>query len=370
MTTLAQYERARIALAEATTVTEVMALRDELDHIKLAARKIQNRELIADAMAFQVRIERRLGVLLAAAEEQGKLAPRGRPKAAKDEAEAAARPATLQELNVDRKLAVKARQLAALSEDDVEDLVEATRARVVAGRAKIIDGGAPINGAAAVMGSRAEPDDSLDYFPTPPWATRALMEVALPRIRGCDDVVRRSAWEPACGEGHIAEVLEEYFVEVTATDIHDYGYGQLGDFLDAAAPPAGSIDWIITNPPFRDKAEAFVLRAIALARIGVAMFLRLQWLETEGRYERIFEGYPPTMIAFFAERVPLIKGRWDPDGDTATAYIWLIWVKDRKPQAPFWIQPGQREALTKPDDIARFTTKPVTRRSQAEEAAA
>ena len=30
----------------------------------------------------------------------------------------------------------------------------------------------------AVMASRREPPDSLDFFPTPPWATRALLDAA------------------------------------------------------------------------------------------------------------------------------------------------------------------------------------------------
>jgi hypothetical protein len=169
------------------------------------------------------------------------------------------------------------------------------------------------------------------------------------------------AWEPACGEGHIAEVLAEYFAEVAASDIHDYGYGDaVTDFLHEGAVPPDA-DWIITNPPFGDKTEAFVLKAIRLARVGVAMFVRLQWLETVGRYEAIFRNAPPTMIAFFAERVPLCKGRWDPAGDTATAYIWLVWVKGAQPRAPFWIPPGCRDVLTRSDDIERFTARPVAK---------
>lgn len=222
------------------------------------------------------------------------------------------------------------------------------------------------NGARSIMGSRQEPDDSLDYFPTPPWATRALMEVVMPHtttVLPC----ARSAWEPACGEGHIAEVLKEYFGRVSATDIHDYGYGDIvSDFL-APPPPhnewVGTADWIITNPPFKEKAEQFVLQALKLARIGVAMFFRLQWLETNGRYERIFAPYPPSIIAQFAERVPLCKGEWKPDGDTATAYLWIIWRVNYPSEHTrfFWIPPGQREALTHPDDAARFTTHPVTK---------
>jgi hypothetical protein len=34
-----------------------------------------------------------------------------------------------------------------------------------------------------------------------------------------------SAWEPAAGEGHMAEVLMEYFQQVRASDVFDYGCG-------------------------------------------------------------------------------------------------------------------------------------------------
>jgi hypothetical protein len=212
------------------------------------------------------------------------------------------------------------------------------------------------NGARAIMGSRLEPADSLDYFPTPPWATRALCEHVLPRFINSRSA---TAWEPAAGEGHMAEPLREYFKEVYATDIHDYGYGDGGvNFLNPGLSDYVA-DFIITNPPFGDLTEAFVLRALKVARVGVAMFVRLQWLESVGRYETIFRDHPPSLIAFFAERVPLCKGRYDPEGSTATAYIWLVWRKGFQPSPPMWIPPGQCKALTLPDDAERFTQHPV-----------
>lgn len=212
-------------------------------------------------------------------------------------------------------------------------------------------------GARAIMGSRQEPDDSLDYFPTPPWATRALFERVLPAL-GNPHIC--SAWEPACGEGHIANVLLEYVPLVRATDIFDYGYGDaIMDFLDPSARMSPAPDFIITNPPFGDKAVAFVLNALERASVGVAMFFRLQWIPTKGRYESLFRDNPPTLVAFFTERVPIIKGEWDPTASTATDYIWLVWLHGATPQAPFWIPPGQREALTRPDDRERFTAHPV-----------
>jgi hypothetical protein len=221
------------------------------------------------------------------------------------------------------------------------------------------DDSAKPNGARALMASRQEPADSLDFFPTPPWATRALIERVLP-VLCIRDLARMDAWEPACGEGHMAEVLTEYFGRVIATDLHDYGYGEAPvDFLDGATKR--DADWCITNPPFDDKAIRFVLRALKLARVGVAMFVRLQWLETIERYEQVFRDHPPTLVAFFVERVNLCKGRWEPDGTTATAYCWLVWIHGEQPRPPLWIPPGCREHLTSVDDVARFTTHPVTR---------
>src|SRR6266700_3394730 len=171
-----------------------------------------------------------------------------------------------------------------------------------------------------------------------------------------------SRQEPACGEGHMAKTLSDYSDIVIATDIFDYAYGQAPlDFL-GELPPSMRADWIITNTPFRERAEQFALRALDLAQVGVAIFARLQWLETIGRYERLFRDQPPTLIAFFCERVNLCMGRWEPDGGTATAYIWLVWIKGAKPRAPFWIPPGCRESLTRTDDAERFTAHPVIKR--------
>ncbi len=228
------------------------------------------------------------------------------------------------------------------------------------------------NGARAVMASRKKVNDSREFFPTPPFATRALCEIVMRHIYYRNfpadwDVWK--AWEPACGEGHMAEVLKEYFCAVTASDIFDYGGNQAcrADFLDSTPNcfrPAA--DWIITNPPFVRSLE-FTRRALDLARIGVAMFVRTQWAtEGVGRYEYLWRDRPPTLMAFFSERVPLCKGKWDPDGGTATAYCWLVWVHGRDPMPPFWIPPGQRKLLSRPDDIARFASWSLPAQEAAE----
>ena len=129
----------------------------------------------------------------------------------------------------------------------------------------------------AVMAQRFEAKDSLDDFPTPPWATRALLEHVIPKA----NFAHLSVWEPACGEGHMAKVLREYFKQTDASDVFPYGYGDVSDFL--APQIVRDADWIITNPPFR-LAEAFALKALSLANIGVALLARTVLIESVGRY--------------------------------------------------------------------------------------
>lgn len=197
----------------------------------------------------------------------------------------------------------------------------------------------------AVMSQRVEAVDSLDDFPTPPWATRALIEHA---IGNKTELSNMTCLEPACGAGHMSKVLVEYFAAVHASDIFAYGHGEVRGFLER---PYGNneFDWIITNPPFR-LAEEFVLEALSVARVGVAILARTVFLESSGRYRAIFETTPPTKFAQFVERVPMVKGRLDKSASTATGYCWLIWDKRvvERPQLA-WIPPC-RKVLERAND--------------------
>jgi hypothetical protein len=353
MTSLVQYERARSALAEATRIDEIIPIIDEVEQVRRLGRQINDQQLVADATAFQMRAERRLGFVIKEAKKAGHFKD-GRPKNKNGSVyEEPFPPATLQDVGVSKKLSARAQKRSTIAEQAFEAMVTATRERIAAATA------VPVNGAQSIAPGRKEPSVSLDYSPTPPWATRALLERVFPAM-GLSTARLQTVLEPACGEGHMAEVLCEYFRHVDARDIHGYGYSdKIGDFLtDGYETDA---DWIITNPPFKDKAEQFALKAIELAKFGVAIFARLQWLETIGRYERLFRDNPPAQLAFFAERVNLCMGRWEPNGGTATAYMWIVWVKGRDPLPPFWIPPGCKESLTRVDDAERFTAHPVTK---------
>lgn len=196
----------------------------------------------------------------------------------------------------------------------------------------------------AVMAQRHEASDSPDDFPTPPWATRALIE----HVVGRETVRGLTCLEPACGRGYMTRPLAEYFGAVDAADAFQYGYAPVRDFLTYPYE-ARSHDWVITNPPFR-LAEEFVERALTVARNGVAILARTVFLESVGRYENIFSKNPPSIFAQFSERVPMVKGRLDPKASTATGYAWFVWRLDGdKPSSLVWVPPCRRDLERKGD---------------------
>lgn len=197
----------------------------------------------------------------------------------------------------------------------------------------------------AVMAQRTEPKDSPDDFPTPPWATRALIEHILEDKAGLKDM---SCLEPACGAGHMAKVLNEYFGEVRSADAFNYGYGDIRDFLTFPYE-TNAVDWVITNPPFR-LAEEFVMRALQVARSGVAILARTVFLESVGRYKGIFLTTPPSKFAQFVERVPMVKGRLDGKATTATGYAWLVWEKKIVTEPRLMWVPPCRKRLERAND--------------------
>lgn len=194
------------------------------------------------------------------------------------------------------------------------------------------------------MSQRVESVDSPDDFPTPPWATRALLE----HVIGTDGLDQLSCLEPACGAGHMAKVLDEYFKEVRCADAYDYGFAAIRDFLSYPYE-TNAVDWVITNPPFR-LAEEFVQRSFDVARRGVAMLVRTVFLESVGRYNRLFLNDPPSKFAQFVERVPMVRGRLDGKATTATGYAWLVWEHHARDHCRVvWIPPCRRK-LERPND--------------------
>ena len=155
-----------------------------------------------------------------------------------------------------------------------------------------------------------------DYYATKPKAVELLLE---------QETFHPYIWEPACGEGHISEVLKAYGYKVKSTDLIDRGYGEGGiDFLKQPKPTM-PMD-IITNPPYK-YAREFVEHALDISMDGtkIAMFLKLTFLEGQGRRE-LFRDTPPQTVYVSSARLECGKnGKFT--GQSAVAYAWFVWQK-------------------------------------------
>jgi len=102
-----------------------------------------------------------------------------------------------------------------------------------------------LNGGFKLTMKRFADLDGPDFFPTPRWATFALID---------NEKFSGNIWECACGDGTMSKVLEETGCTMLNSDLHDRGYGEIGlDFLTSTR----YADNIVTNPPY-NCAEDFV----------------------------------------------------------------------------------------------------------------
>lgn len=196
------------------------------------------------------------------------------------------------------------------------------------------------NTSAAVKAQRkTDYDETLDDFPTPPWCTRAFLHHA--GITETDDC---TAFEPCANRGFMASVLKDRFPLVYTCDIADYGYplDHVGDYLHKDYYPPLA-DYMITNPPFK-LAEQFIHKGLTHCRT-VCVFVRLQFVESVGRFNRLFKPHKPTHIYQYTERCGLDKGqilKKPPSGQMS--FCWLVFDKQPAEQTIFnWIPPCKAE---------------------------
>ncbi len=169
-----------------------------------------------------------------------------------------------------------------------------------------------------------------DFFPTPRWATFALIDNE--RFEG-------EIWECACGNGAMSRVLEETGCSVPSSDLYDRGHGDAGiDFLTVTR----QADNIITNPPY-NSAEGFVANGVKLARRKFALLLRLAFLEGAKRARTIFAECPPSRVWVFSERITFYPIAVEVKGTGTTAYAWFVWDKDAPNGTELhWFKPGYK----------------------------
>lgn len=172
--------------------------------------------------------------------------------------------------------------------------------------------------------------DGPDFFPTPAWATHALID---------NEAFRGEIWESACGNGAMSEVLETTGSNIISSDLFDRGFGESGhDFIESGRKS----DNIITNPPY-NAAEGFVRSGLEKAKSKFALLLRLAFLEGANRQRTIFTSAPPSRVWVFSERITFYPAGAIQKGTGTTAYAWFVWDKDAPSTTELkWLKPGYK----------------------------
>lgn len=177
--------------------------------------------------------------------------------------------------------------------------------------------------------------DGPDFYPTPSWATHALIQ---------NEKFEGTIWECACGDGAMSEVLKITEQKIISSDYYDRNYGEAGvDFLSTNR----NVDNIVTNPPFHS-AEEFVHSAYRQANKKFALLLRLAFLESGIRQKTIFSLIPPTRVWVFSERITFYPKGAVKKGSGTTAYAWFVWDKTDVSGATTlnWTKPGLKKEFS------------------------
>ena len=148
MTQLAVYEHAKEALAAAVKFDEVTQIHSAMRKAEAYARIAKDRKLQADAAEIVARAERKLGIMLRAAKDEGLLSKGGRPTNSNltepetgtgDEPVFDNTPFTLAEAGIDKKLSSRAQKAAALDDAGFEVVVSQARDKILSSDAVVIN---------------------------------------------------------------------------------------------------------------------------------------------------------------------------------------------------------------------------------------
>lgn len=193
-----------------------------------------------------------------------------------------------------------------------------------------MDGTYNLNGGFKPTLKRFADLDGPDFFPTPAWATHALID---------NEKFQGEIWESACGNGAMSKVLQTTGNPVTSSDLYERGFGEAGiDFLEADR----RADNIVTNPPY-NAAEGFVRNGVRLAQRKFALLLRLAFLEGANRANTIFAETPPSRVWVFSERITFYPAGAVQQGSGTTAYAWFVWDKGAPSGTELkWFKPGYK----------------------------
>jgi len=204
--------------------------------------------------------------------------------------------------------------------------------------------------------NRGSKRQEADYYPTPAWATEALLGWSR-RAYGPDFEVL----DPCAGDGAILRVAKARgFVVRRAIEIrpemapalHEVATSvTIGDALRLPKVSGVCIDWVITNPPY-SLAREFIEAWRPLAHLA-AFLLRLNFFGSKGRSAWLRGAGRPAHVLVLDRRPAFVavckgaktikgcgatyplgtKGRCEcggsiADGTDSTEYAWFVWERE------------------------------------------
>jgi hypothetical protein len=173
-------------------------------------------------------------------------------------------------------------------------------------------------------GQHAHTGRAFDFYSTPAIAVEALLKAEhfTPNTR---------FWEPAAGDGAIANVLRAYGFPVICSDIVERAFPLhfTGDFFTQSKAPAGTTT-IITNPPYR-QAQRFAEHALELLP-DVYLLLRLAFYESVRRTELLEHRGGLRVVHVFRRRLPRMhRHDWNgPRSSSSIAFAWFAWRRGHR----------------------------------------
>lgn len=189
-----------------------------------------------------------------------------------------------------------------------------------------------VNSLNLIMGAainRKEDREENDYYKTDPKA----LEVFLDKLKEDGIKLSENVWEPACGDCGLSDVLNKRGYNVFSSDIVNRGsmlQHLTIDFFNMNEEWDGDI---LTNPPFKYAVE-FIQHGLELVKDGryVIMFLKIHFLETQDRYDRLFSKGGLRYVYLFSNRArTAMNGDFDKYRMASpTFYMWGIWEKGFK----------------------------------------
>jgi hypothetical protein len=168
-----------------------------------------------------------------------------------------------------------------------------------------------------------------DHYPTPEWAVRRALDLAVPTIEPKPEILDVGAGAGIWGQ--IARELWPAAAEITGIDLRElpmpvgYDTWMSGcSFPEAFSHRQPMFTLVIGNPPY-GIAEPCVRGALDLLPDGgeLIYLLRLAFLEGQKRRDGLFREHPPYQVGVCSKRPS-----FDGTGKTnATAFAVFHWIK-------------------------------------------